>query len=237
MPLDQYNSSGEIAAAQPQIAVWGIGAIEQHGRHLPVGTDWIAVKELARRVALELDAFLVPSIPFSLSECHGMLPGTVWLQPATLAAVVGDVVRSLQVQGIHKLLIINGHGGNFILEAVIRTLNSELADMRIIMPPGIFAVRDEAGPIFETADTEIHAGEIETSIQLFLNLQHVKDERSGFVPDLGQEFLDYATMDQINPEGVWGQPETGTADKGRRALAARVKEVAAYARNAFEALK
>jgi creatinine amidohydrolase len=237
MPLDQTNSSAEISAAQPQIAVLGIGAIEQHGRHLPVGTDWIAVKELACRVALELNAFLLPSIPFSLSECHGALPGTVWLQPSTLAAVVRDVVHSLHAQGIHKLLIINGHGGNYILEPVIRTLNYELADMRIIMPPGIWAVRDENGLIFDTADTEIHAGEVETSIQLFLNPQYVKDERSGFIPGLSQEFLDYVTMDQINPEGVWGQPETGEADKGRRALAARVKEVARYALEAFEALK
>src|SRR5512143_85299 len=80
-------TSAAIAAARPTLAVLGIGAMEQHSHHLPVGTDWIAVSEVCRRVAAELDAFLLPAIPFSMSECHGPMEGTVWLKPSTLAAV------------------------------------------------------------------------------------------------------------------------------------------------------
>lgn len=71
--LDEHASAQAIRAARPQIAVLGIGAIEQHGAHLPVGTDWIAADAIARRVAEQLEVLLVPAIPFSMSECHGAI--------------------------------------------------------------------------------------------------------------------------------------------------------------------
>jgi len=93
--LDARNTSKEIGEKLPEIAVFGIGAVEQHSIHLPLGTDWLGVSDLTQRVAKELDAFLVPALPFSMSECHGPMAGTVWLKPETLAAVVRDTVLSL----------------------------------------------------------------------------------------------------------------------------------------------
>ncbi len=72
------------------------------------------------------------------------------------------------------------------------------------MPPDVWPVSDNEGLIFETPETDLHAGEIETSIQLYLNPDLVKSERVDFVPPVGREFLDYVTMDLISPEGVWG---------------------------------
>ena len=106
--LDAWNTSREIGENLPEIAVFGIGATEQHSIHLPVGTDWLGVSDLTRRVAAELDAFLVPALPFSMSECHGPMAGTVWLGPRTLAAVLRDTVHSLYAQGFRKVLIVNG---------------------------------------------------------------------------------------------------------------------------------
>ncbi len=237
MNLDEHSTSVDIAAAHSEIAVFGIGAIEQHGRHLPIGTDWIAVSEVARRVATELKAMLIPSIPFSMSECHGLLPGTVWLKPATLAAVLSDVVRSLHKQGIRKVLVINGHGGNFVLEPAIQALNHELPDMNVVMPAEVWAISDESGHLFETGASEVHAGEAETSTQLYLNPEHVRPGQMDFVPQVGREFLDYAFINQINPEGVWGQPSFGDAAKGERAIVAQVRAVVAFAQRAFEVLK
>jgi creatinine amidohydrolase len=233
MALDLHSTAIDIVAARPTIAVFGIGAIEQHGRHLPIGTDWIAVCEVARLAAIELNALLIPSIPFSMSECHGLMPGTIWLKPATLAAVLRDVVRSLREQEIHKVLVINGHGGNFILVPAIQALNHEFADMRIVMPPEVWTFPDESTPIFKTSASEVHAGEAETSILLHIIPEDVKPERKDFDPSVGREFLDYAFIHQINPEGVWGHPSYGEAAKGERAIAARVRIVVDYARLAF----
>lgn len=233
---DEHSTSPEIAAARPETAVFGIGAIEQHGRHLPIGTDWIAVSEISRRVALELNALLIPAIPFSMSECHGPLEGTVWLKPATLAAVIRDVARSLREQGIRKLLILNGHGGNFILEPVIQELNREYPFFTVVMPAEVWAVAEGGEAIYETASREVHAGEAETSIQLYLHPDYVKSERVDCVPPLGREFLDYISMDRISPDGVWGLPSYGQAEKGERAIAAQVQAIVRFARQAFEVL-
>src|SRR5919198_1843555 len=164
---DPFMTSPEVAAAHPDTAVIAIGAIEQHGPHLPVGTDFLWIQELSRRVADGLGAYWVPALPFSMSECHGPTAGTLWLRPETLAEVVRDLVTSLEAQGIHRIVLLNGHGGNFVLEPVVQELNATFADLRLIMPTW-YGGGDEP-PIFESAGLEVHAGESETSTQLSIN--------------------------------------------------------------------
>jgi creatinine amidohydrolase len=230
--LDATNTSNEIEVALPEIAVFGIGAVEQHSVHLPLGTDWLGVSDLARRVAERLDAFLVPALPFSMSECHGPMAGTVWLKPETLAAVLRDTVLSLRAQGLHKVLVINGHGGNFVLEAEIRRLNYEHPDLIVLQVPPIVPPRSDDPQIWDKG-VGIHACERETSSQAYINPGHVKDERIDYLPPVGREFLDYAFMGFISEWGVWGYPTLGTAAKGELATAQRVERVAEWAVEAF----
>ncbi len=234
--LDAAATGGDIAAARPQIAVLGIGAVEQHGRHLPVGTDFLITRELSQSVAAELDAWLLPPIPFSLSECHGPMEGTVWLKPITLAAVLRDVARSLEAQGVRLLVILNSHGGNFILEPAIEQLNRELTSLRVVLPPEVWAEVPGEPPIFETGKQEVHAGEAETSTILYYAPQLVRDDRRDGPVTAGREFLDYTTMDRINPEGTWGYPTRANAAKGERAVRARVRALAAFIRQAWATL-
>lgn len=230
--LDATNTSWEIGERRPEIAVFGIGATEQHSVHLPLGTDWIAVSDLARRVAEELDAFLVPALPFSMSECHGPMAGTVWLKPKTLAAVVRDAVLSLRAQGFRKVLLLNGHGGNFVLEAEIRRLNRTYPDTIVLMPPLVLSPGPDEAPLWEKG-VGIHASESETSRQLYLHPEWVKDERVDYLPPVGREFLDYAYMGFLSEWGVWGHPSYGTAEKGERATAYEVQHLVAWARETF----
>jgi len=232
--LDLRNTSTEIEAASPSLAVFAIGAIEQHCGHLPLGTDWFQVVEVSRRVAQELDAYLVPALPYSMSQCHGPAPGTVWLRPVTLAAVVRDVVLSLRSQGIHRVVILNGHGGNFVLEPVIRELNLAYPDMMVIRPlfDGGFNVAD----LFEHGDAETHAGEIETSLMLAIRPDLVHAERVDHVSELGREFFDYAFLDQWTPDGMIGVSSAASAEKGRRALDASVRRIVKAVRETFAAL-
>ena len=83
--LDSLSSAREITAARPSLAVLPIGSIEQHSRHLPLGTDWIAATALAHRVGAELGALVLPALPVSMGRCHKPMAGTVWLRPMTLA--------------------------------------------------------------------------------------------------------------------------------------------------------
>jgi creatinine amidohydrolase len=224
-----YQTSAQIAETRPEIAVLGVGAIEQHGPHLPVATDWSGISEMTRLVAEELGAFWIPAIPFSMSECHGEMDGTVWLNPDTLAKVVRDLVLSLRSHGFTKILIMNGHGGNFILEPTIQELNLGYPDIAVVMPPHF---RPSDPPIFETAG-EVHAGEGETSSQLHFFPEQVKDERVDYIPPVGREFLDYTVMSNLSPWGIWGSPSYGSADKGRRSVEASVERISEYARTTF----
>lgn len=230
--LNARNTSKEIAEGTHEIAVFGIGAIEQHSIHLPMGTDWLSVDDVTKRVAKELGAFVVPALPFGMSECHKPMAGTVWLKPETLAAVLRDAVLSLYAQGFRKILVVNGHGGNLVLSAEIRRLNMNHPDLIVLMPPA-FAPRPGDPEIWEKG-TGIHAGESETSRQLYINSEHVKDERVDYLPDVGREFLDYVPIGSISEWGVWGYPSLGTEEKGQEAVAYQVARIVEWAGDAFD---
>ena len=232
---DYRNTSTEIKAGDPSVAVFGIGAIEQHSEHLPLCTDWYQVREVSRGVARELNALLVPALPYSMSQCHGPASGTLWLRPETLASVVRDVITSLRSQGIQKVVVINGHGGNFVLEPVIRELNLTYPDMMIIRPlfDGGFVVAD----IFEHGDVECHAGEIETSLMLAISPDLVRATRVDHVSEVGREFFDYAFLDKWTPDGMIGISSAGSAEKGRRALDVAVERVVKATIETFAALE
>jgi len=230
--LDAWNTSKAIGDNLPEIAVFGIGATEQHSIHLPLGTDWLGVSDLTQRVARELDAFLVPALPFSMSECHGPMAGTVWLRPKTLAAVLRDTVLSLYAQGFRKVLIVNGHGGNFVLEAEIRRLNLSHPDLIVLMPPLVISPRPGDEKIWDKG-VGIHASESETAHQLYINPDHVKDERVDYQPPVGREFLDYAYMGFISEWGVWGYPSYGTVEKGEKSIAYNVRRIVEWSRETF----
>ena len=228
---DARNTSKEIAEGAPEIAVYGIGAVEQHSIHLPLGTDWLGVDDVTRRIAVELGAFLVPALPFGMSECHRPMAGTVWLKPETLAAVLRDVVHSLYAQGLCKVLVVNGHGGNLVLRPEVRRLNREHPDLIVLQPPG-FARRPGDPAIWEKG-VGIHSGESETSRHLYVNQEHVQDERVDYLPAVGREFLDYVPIGASSEWGVWGYPSLGTREKGEQAVAYQVARVVEWAREAF----
>ena len=229
--MDLHNTSAEIGAARPAIAVFGIGAIEQHSAHLPLATDWIWASEVSRLVAQELGALLLPALPFSMSQCHGPAPGTVWLRPDTLAAVLREVALSLREQGIHKLVIVNAHGGNPVLEPAVEELNRTCPDMMVILPE--LYGGPEVSALFEHGAVDVHAGEMETSFMLALRPELVRPERADCVPAVGRSFLDYAFLPKWAPEGVLGVPSSGSAEKGRRALQAVAQKIAQEARDTF----
>lgn len=233
--MDVYSTSADLAAARPGVAVLGIGAVEQHGAHLPIGTDWAWIAELSRRVAKELGALWLPAIPFSMSQCHGPAAGTVWLKPETLAAVVRDVVLALHAQGIDRVVILNGHGGNFVLEPTLQELNLTHPALAVIMPPGLFPGPGDPG-IFESAGEEVHAGEAETSCMLHLSPEQVKADRVDFVPPVGREYLDYAFISALGPAGVWGRPSRASAAKGERAAVVGVERIVRYVRETLAAI-
>ncbi|MEM2914175.1 MAG: creatininase family protein, partial [Candidatus Bathyarchaeia archaeon] len=143
-----YNTYEDLEKSKVDTAILPIGSIEQHGPHLPLGTDWMIVEEIARKVAEKLgNCYLLPAIPYGNSQEHLDFPGTVTLKPSTLAQVVRDIVMSLYLNGLKKIIIIQGHGGNWIIKPTIRELNLEYPDLKVIhsSPMGVKPIDVHAG--------------------------------------------------------------------------------------------
>jgi len=223
-----YHSATEFENRSCGIAVLPLGAVEQHGRLLPLGTDILLAQSFAGRIADKLGAYLLPPLSISSSIEHRKTKGTVYLRGDTLALIIRDISESLRDSGFERLVLANWHGGNWILKPTIRQLNRDLAPFRVVLiNPDLPPVK--RAEIFEHPVDDVHGGEFETSLMLHLHPELVgalpaRTERS-FPP---QAFLDYFDTTELTPEGYWGWPELGTVEKGRRVLAELVESAMKY---------
>ena len=223
-----YNTTEELEAAKVDTAILPIGAIEQHGPHLPLATDLINAEEMAKRVAEMIgNCYLLPALPFSNSQEHLDFTGTVTLKPSTLALVLRDIVLSLYLQGIKKIIIIQGHGGNWIVKPTLRELNLEYPDLKVI----------HSGPM-AGENLDRHAGEFETSRMLYLRRDLVKtDKIVDCLPGVTGEYMDYVGMKTLSEHGPWGRASRGTPEKGEKSVKESVERTVQYIYQTFKKLE
>ncbi len=200
-----------------------VGSCENHGDHLPFGSDTIVSTKIAEEVAKRVKgAFVVPPLPYGMSEHYAMFPIAVSLKPETVIAVLRDVFESLYRHGIRKFLVINGHDGNIEpIEIAARQFKVQHKDARIavldawwvtagkLLPPDTFEVWEGLG----------HAGEGETSINLAIAPELVDMEAAkGVVPKLPEHIKIVWTFDELTPYGATGDPTKATKEKGEKML-------------------
>jgi creatinine amidohydrolase len=228
--LDAAHSTWpDVAAhlAQRPIAVLPFGALEQHGPHLPLGTDTATATELARRLAERLDAVLLPPIHYGDTWNTAGWPGTISLRPSTVTAIAEDVGRAAAASGARLLVVVNGDWGNRLpLQAAMRTLEVEGALRAITLDhPGMDTAIEEVRESRPAAPGLDHAEEIETSIMLAIAPDDVRTDRyeacyPTFPSDFGTRQMQ---LHPFSPSGVFGDPASATAEKGERLLAATVE--------------
>lgn len=220
--LTIYNTRGDFLSSDCTSAVLPVGAVEQHGSHLPVGTDSIIAEEIASRIAERLNAYLLPCVSIASSIEHREAKGTVYLRADTLALVIRDIAESLRYSGFKRLIIFSGHGGNWILKPTVRQLDRDFKERgtefeTILIPPNIALKRQHE--VMKHVQHDIHAGEKETSIMMHLCPEHVRPHVSLQAPTTApQDFMDYFDVTELTEDGYWGFPEEATAEKGRSML-------------------
>lgn len=217
---DYRTTADEIQISDPTLAILPVGSIEQHGPHLPVMTDWAIASALGHATAAELGGFLLPALPISTCREHMGKKGSVWMEPTTFYHMMEDIILSLKTQGFQKIAILQCHGGIFAMTPLVRDLNAKynpelmVANIDIC---GIFPKLYQEG-IIET-NTELHAGEIETSLMLAIAPETVHMDRAvDFVPDVPRSYLSYGSIFRASPTGVWGEPSKASPEKGEAIL-------------------
>ena len=226
------NTWKEIRDSGVDTAIVAFGAIEQHGHHLPLCVDWMVADAVARRLGEELNAYVLPAMPFGCSREHMAFPGTVTLRPSTLAAVLEDLVEFLYHHGFRKIVLFSSHGGNWVLKPAMREISFRHEDLSLIWAGGPNPERGDAVP------EETHAGKGETSLILALRPELVHMELAVDSPGIvGQEFNDYVGYEKTTKTGAWGLPTQATAEGGEEALEQRVKVQAEYIRWAFRRVR
>ncbi len=164
------------------VAVLSFGATEPHNLHMPYGSDTFQVEEIARRVCAHAygrgaKVLLLPTIPYGVNTNHLEIPGAVTLSvsPTTLLKVLTDIVDCLERQGIRKLLLLNGHGGNE-LKPLMRELHHRCKVFLFLCDWYKVCVDRYAGLFVKPRE---HADEVETSLGLAFFPQYVRMEQAG----------------------------------------------------------
>jgi creatinine amidohydrolase len=209
------------------IAILPTAAVEQHGPHLPVGTDTIINTHLcallAERAPADLDLRILPVMAVGKSNEHLWAPGTLTLSAATALAAWTEIGLSVARAGVKKIVILNSHGGNADLISILARELRVQAGMLAVrlgwsamgMPKGLYSDQETR--------FGIHGGDMETSLLLHfrpdtVDMAAARDFRSTAetapIPPIGAVAQAWISTD-LNPAGVVGEAHHATAEKGR----------------------
>ncbi len=151
-----------------------LGATEQHGPHLPLGTDYYEAQGMSRLISARTGVMVAPVLLAGYSVYHSGFPGTLSLKPETMEEVLFETVEMLIKYGFRRFLFFNYHGGNNIVQQkIIHRINHTTEAVAVAIGHGSPIEKEEEGEFFDW-----HAGVSETSIMLYLKPELVKMERA-----------------------------------------------------------
>ncbi|HWG62119.1 MAG TPA: creatininase family protein [Streptosporangiaceae bacterium] len=240
--LSQPDAARLLASSAT--AVVATGSVEQHGGHLPLGTDAFAALSVAERVADRLDTVVASLGPVGVAHYHLPWPGTLTLRPATLAAILVDICGGLRAAGARRVVVVNWHEGN---SPTVR-LGADEAQQR----HGVQVVVAESHVITHSLFPDemefTHAGSMETAAVLAFEAGLVHLDRATEAtqreageaahalfrrPDVYPVLRDFH---QIAETGWYGRPEAADAARAEEIAEAVADHVVRRAREIWSAL-
>ncbi len=216
----------EALGQQTRTVLLPIGSLEEHGPHLPLGTDTFHALEVARRAARQCPVVVAPPLFYGMCRSTREHPGTVSISGDALRALLLSVGREFCRQGWHNLVFISGHAGGTHISAILETaerLLAELPEIRVAVVNLLELLREVLGDRPDLVKTrgDSHAGEVETAIMMAAYPDLVR----GSAPEEWPRFPKYVLVRDKRrywPGGVWGNPAAATAAQGEAILTAEV---------------
>ena len=201
-----------------------VGSVEEHGPHLPLGTDTFHALEVARRAAELRPVLVAPPLYYGLCRSTREHPGTVSISGETLRALVTDLGREFHRQGMRSLVIMSGHAGGTHMAALVEageTLLAQLPDLQVAVVNLLDLLREVVAAQPELVQTrgDSHAGEVETALMLAAYPHLVKGTAPAEWPTF-PKYLLVRDKRRYWPGGVWGDPAPATAAQGEKILQA-----------------
>ena len=214
----------------PRLAFLPVGSVERHGDHLPLGTDTIIAEHLARELASRTNGILLPTIPYGPCIALRDYPGTFDVDWEALYRYVLSVLREAARNGLRKVVIVNGHGGNTnVLKFAARKASIE-HDMQIVIFDWWRDVAQEVRK--ELFPRPGHAGEDETSVLLAIRPDLADMERADAneVPHPTLSLYSPSTYREVFVKPLIGDARRADPERGRRLLDAVIEEVLDFLR-------
>jgi len=223
-------------------AVLPLGATEPHNLHLPYGTDVFEATTIGDHICQAAHrrgarVVLLPTIPYGTERNLQAFPLAMNVDPSTLLAVIRDLTASLQASGVHKLLLLNSHGGND-LKPMLRELYGKTI-VHLFLCNWFQMIADQYDAIFERRDD--HAGEMETSLALayFPDFVRRRDDGDLAADDGATTVSRFAAVNEgwVSITRPWhlltsnsgsGNPHAASADKGRRLMQLLVERLGEF---------
>ena len=233
-----------------------LGSTEQHGPHLPLGTDCYEATGISKLISAKTGVIVAPVLLVGYSEYHSGFPGSLSIKPETMEQVLFETAEMLIKYGFRRIMFFNYHGGNRVVEnKVIHRINHETEAIAVAIGAGSTIHR---GRREEEVFFDYHAGIGETSSMLYLKPELVKMKRAkrprmNFTPQMGELFI----LGQKNPDlmmvwesllavpeetnkggasheisnnGIWtfGDPKKATSEKGEKAATRMVEKAVKF---------
>jgi creatinine amidohydrolase len=234
--MEQEVAWARLTAAEIQaratpvtVVLVPVASVEQHGPHLATGVDMWLAGAVAERSARKLQtsgtpALVTPVVWSGLAEHHMAFGGTLTLDEAGFAAVVGGIVRSVARHGFRRIALVNGHGGNVEAIATAAIVLTRETGVPVVGLTYWLANADTFGAILETQPNVQHACEAETSMMMAVQPDCVRRENIAravpkrAAPPAPPGFKRQRSFAEMTDTGVIGDPRAASAEKGERLL-------------------
>lgn len=243
--LEITQPEAEAILKRSGLVIIPMGSVEQHGPHLPCGTDYLASLIIGKEVAKKVDGLLLPFCPVGVTPFHMSFAGTLSLKPQTFIALVEDLCESVIQHGAKRIVFLNWHEGNTSAMNLAGVAIQQRHPVRVLVVQACYIAQE----LFGQEAGLTHGGELEVLPILAYDpsLVHLERATNPSPPERAKKmdslrrgraaYLFLKDIRELAPTGWYGDPKRATAERAREFLDEIAQAAAAYIVKTFKELE